>query len=111
MIPTCPNQRGVIAQWTTPSITYKPSKVQMEDVDEIYLTISQTGDEIIQLDKGAASVTEEGFIWLLSQEQTSALSTAKSALIQVDYKTTAGLRYTTMPKSVEVLNSAVKEVI
>ena len=107
----CGKNKGVIGQWTTPSIVYKPSKVEMEEVAEIYCTISQMGEEIVRLDKNAAAVAEEGFIWLLSQEQSSLLTTTKTAQIHVDYKTTAGLRYTTIPKTVEVLNSAVKEVI
>lgn len=102
---------GVIGKWTTPTITYKPSKVDVSDVAEIFLTISQGGNDVVMLGKDAAAVTEDGFVWLLTQEQTSMLSTARMAAVQVDYKTNTGKRYTTVPQQFSVVNSAVSEVI
>lgn len=105
------SSNNVIGKWTTPSITYKPSKVEMADVAEIYVTVSQGGKDILELDKSAATLTEDGFIWLLSQEQTSKLSVSQMAHVQVDYLTDAGKRYTTNPVRFMVVNSAVEEVI
>lgn len=101
-------RNGVIGKWTTPSIMYKPSKVEMTDVAEIYVTVSQVGTVVAQYGMEYAQITDEGFIWLMSQEDTAKLKTTMTATIQVDYKTTGGLRYTTVPKVLDVVNSAVE---
>lgn len=107
----CGKNKGVIGKWTTPSIMYKPTKVEMADVAEIYVKVSQRGTQIAQYGIDTAQRTEEGFIWLMSQEDTAKLQVTMTATVQVDYKTTGGLRYTTMPKTLEVVNSAVEEEI
>ncbi|MBQ7146029.1 MAG: hypothetical protein IJR95_04595 [Lachnospiraceae bacterium] len=100
-----------MAAWTTPSIRYKPSQVEMSEVEEIIVIVSQMGKRVLELNKEGAAVSEDGFVWPLSQEETGLLSGTVVATIQVDYKTTSGLRYTTMPKSFDVVSSAVQGVI
>ena len=110
-MPCCHSENGKIAQWTTPSILYKPSQVEMADVAEIVVVVSQMGNPVITLTGDEANTTEEGFLWMLTQEQTSLLALSMTATVQVDYKTNEGRRYTTMPKTFEVLGSAFGEEI
>lgn len=102
---------GVIGKWTTPTITYKPSQAEVADIEEIFAVISQGGEDILTLSIESAAITEDGFEWYLTQEQTSHLTTSKMAAIQIDYKTKEGRRYTTNPKQFSVVESAVPEVI
>lgn len=99
------------ARWTTPSVTYKPSMVEMQDVDEIFMVIKQGGSNVIVKDKSESETDETGFIWTLTQEETSLLQARRSAFIQIDYTDTAGNRYTTRPRQYEIVESALNEVI
>ena len=96
-----------IARYTTPSITYKPSMVEIANVDEIYLVISQRDAEVIHKDLDDAIVDENGFTWFLSQ---AALSSKFTASIQIDYLCGTA-RYTTKPRPYDITESAVDEVI
>ena len=102
---------GWVARLTTPAFTYKPSAVDMADVSKIYLVIKQNGVSVIEKDKDDATVTESGFTWVMSQEETQTLMIERSISVQVDYLTDGGLRYTTVPKFYEVTDSAINEVI
>lgn len=102
---------NAIARWTTPSIMYKPSAVEMNTIIEIYLVIKQNGETIIEKAKEDAIESEDGYRWALTQEETALLLRTQSAVIQVDYKCADGMRYTTKPKEFEVKNSAKNEAI
>ena len=99
-----------IARWTTPSITYKPSAVEIANVDEIYLVISQNGVEVIRKDKDDATVSENGFTWYLEQTDTALLNSKRISDVQIDY-TSGTARYTILPRHYEITDSAINEVI
>lgn len=101
---------GQIARWTTPTIRYKPQAVEMSEVVEIYVTIRQKGQTVLMKSLEDASVSEDGYAWELSQEDTGDLIQNLMATVQVDYKTRAGRRYTTFAKSFDVSGSARNEV-
>lgn len=100
----------IIARYTTPAITYKPSVVSVENIDEIFLVIKQQGHEKFRKSIDDASVSENGFTWLLSQEETSALCPNIPSSVQIDYLSGA-MRYTTIPKLYNITESAISEVI
>lgn len=100
-----------IARLTTPAFTYKPSAVDMSDITKVFLVIKQNGQPIITKDITTASITEDGYTWTLSQAETQTLASRKSVTAQVDYLTTGGMRYTTVPKSYDITESAISEVI
>lgn len=100
-----------IARLTTPAFTYKPSAVEVPDINKIYLVIKQGATEIVRKDITQASISQDGFTWTLSQTETEMLILKQSAIVQVDYLTTAGMRYTTIPKAYEITNSAINEVL
>ena len=103
-------KNGQIARWTTPTIRYKPRAAGMSEILEIYMTVKQKGAVVIQKSLEEASVCEEGYSWLLSQEETGMLTEGLLATVQVDYKTRVGLRYTTHEKSIDISGSARNEV-
>lgn len=100
-----------IARWTTPSILYKPSEVGVGDVEQIYVTLRQKGEVVIEKETSSATITDDGFEWDLTQEETSLLDRNCVIEIQVDYTTTDGYRYTTIPRVLTSMNSAVDGVI
>lgn len=101
---------AIIARWTTPSITYKPSAVEIANVDEIFLVIKQNGEEVLRKDKNDATVSTNGFTWGLEQTDTSKLAPKRISTVQIDY-TSGTARYTTIPRQYEITNSAINEVI
>ena len=100
-----------IARWTTPAITYKPSAVDIEDIDDIFLVIKQNGQEILRKGISDATVsTTTGFLWVFTQEETSLLNSQSVSVVQIDY-TSGTARYTTVPRQYRITESAIDEVI
>lgn len=101
---------GQIARWTTPTIRYKPQAVEMSEVEEIYAAVKQKGETVLMKSLEDAYVSEDGYFWALSQEETGELIQNLIATVQVDYKTKSGQRYTTFTESFYVSGSARNEV-
>ena len=102
---------GEIARWTTPAIFYKPSKVAVDDIDEIFLVFIQAGKTVLVKCKDCATITPEGFLWTLEQEDTGFLTLNQNVMIKIDYLTVNGMRYTTRGKNYKVSNSGLNGVI
>ena len=102
---------GQIARFTTPAVSYKPRAVPIETIEQVYLVMKQGGRIVIEKDKDAASVIDGGFVWTMTQEDTSRLDPHRHVAIQVDYLTDNGMRYTTVPREYVVTNSGLNEVI
>ena len=102
---------ATIARWTTPSVLYKPAQAEVSDVAEIYLVLRQKGEEKLRKSKADASISEDGFLWNFTQEDTGNLTANSTVRIQIDYVTKSGQRYTTRAVMTELINSAVNEVI
>ena len=100
----------IIARYTTPAITYKPSAVEVGSVDEIYLVIKQNEIEIIRKGKADAVTDENGFTWFLEQTDTAKLNSWAPSVVQIDY-TAGAARYTTCPRFYTITESAINEVI
>lgn len=100
----------MIARYTTPAITFKPSAVGVGDIDEIYLVIKQYGAEVLRKDKDDASTNEDSFTWFFTQADTAKLAPDVTSVVQIDYLTGA-TRYTTRPKMFVITESAISEVI
>lgn len=102
---------AAIVRWTTPIIVYKPSQVEVNDIEEIYVVLRQGGQ--IKIEKGIeeASKDEEGFTWQFSQAETGLLDDSALIKVQIDYKTASGQRFTTLPTTFEPLGSGINEEI
>ncbi len=83
-----------IVRWTTPSVIYKPSAIEVEDIRKAILTIKQCGKTIIERDITTADAdTEAGTItWKLTQEETQQLAMCKECLIVIDWVTNDNTR-------------------
>ena len=99
-----------IARFTTPSITYKPSMVEIANVDEIFLTVKQNGCEILRKAKEDAVIDTNGFTWFFEQTDTAKLNSKVLSTVQIDY-TSGTARYTTHPKPYGITESGIPEVI
>lgn len=97
-----------IARWTTPSITYMPQAVEVENIDEIYLAVKRGSREVLRKSKDDAIIDENGFTWFFTQEDTSLFHDLVQ--IQIDY-TCGTARYTIQPRSYKITDSAIDEVI
>ena len=102
----------VIARWTTPTISYKPTQAELNEVEDIALVIKQGGTPILEKRKDEAGIDEDlGFVWLFSQEETAKLTTNRTANLKIDYLTVAQKRYTTGEIRLNVVESATDEVM
>lgn len=101
----------VIARWTTPSITYKPSATTPDNIAEIRLVISQNGADVIVKDQTTATINGGAFIWDFAQGETAVLVLGKMASVKIDYLTNDGKRYTTRRFDANVVDSAIDEEI
>lgn len=99
------------ARWTTPSITYRPSLTPIEEIEKIFLVLSQYGRNKVFKEKNDASIDDGMFLWKINQEESSLFSHKDPISAQVDYITSDNVRYTTLPVKFRVINSAVDEVI
>ena len=99
-----------IARWTTPAITYAPSAVELTDIDEIYLVVSQNGCEVIRKPIEEATVQDGRFMWFFSQQETSRLNSRAKTYVKIDYKV-GEMRYTTRWFVYDTSESAINEVI
>lgn len=100
----------IIAKYTTPGITYKPSMVEVANIDKIFLVIKQNGCAVIEKDISDATVAEDMFVWKFTQEESGKLCEKLPTTVQIDYMSGAD-RYTTNEISCAVVKSAIPEVI
>ena len=101
----------LIARWTTPAVTFKPSVAEISDIVEIEMVVNQ-GGEVIRKGLDDATIVDDTYVWNFTQEESSKLTASRSAFVQIDYKTASGMRYTVYPpRKFNTVNSAVDEVI
>ena len=99
--------RNLIARWTTPAVTFKPSVATVDQIVEIVMTIKQGGRDVIRKTLEDATVSDGTYMWSFSQSDSSQLASSRDAFVQIDYKTTDGMRYTVYPPRLfSVVNSA-----
>lgn len=100
-----------IARLTTPAFTYKPSAVTVSAIAKIYLVLKQDGEAKVTKTLAEATVNEDSFTWLLTQEETQSFTPKKALTAQIDYIASGGTRYTTATKTYSITDSAINEVI
>lgn len=100
-----------IARWTTPSISFKPSAVEAADIAEIKCVLTQGGEDLVVKSLSDATVSDGKFIWTLTQEESASLAVSRKTMLQFDYLTMGGQRYTTIPQQYETVNSATDEAM
>lgn len=78
-----------MTRWTTPSITYRFNRVDVEDIVSCALTVIQ-GSVTIEKTLTDAVVGEDCLVFTLSQQETAQLEENNSAEIQLRYKLAGG---------------------
>lgn len=100
-----------IARWTTPTISFMPRAVAVQEIDEIILVLSQSGNEVLRKNKNDATITaEDGFVWFLDQTDTSKFCPGFAVTAKIDYLA-GSARYTVTPVTYGVTDSATNEVM
>ena len=82
-----------ITRGTTPVIEFTFKHVNVSDIVVIYLTISQSGDDLVERDLSTAIIGEKSVSWKLSQAETIQLVRTNKVDIQIRYRTTDGSAY------------------
>ena len=88
----------MIIRGTNSSIKIKFSKVNPAEINTAYLTIKQTGKDILEKNLAECTVGDNYIEWILTQEETLSFSADRPVTIQCRYKVNetaaATLKYT-----------------
>lgn len=99
-----------IIRYTTPTLKFTFSAIDVSDITVAYLVIKQNERTIIERGLDSAVVDESSLSWTLSQEETGSLSKA-NVNIYCDWKLRDGTRGRSKVKTEGVINSGKSEVI
>ena len=104
-----------IIRYTTPTIRFTFSQIDITDIAVAYLVIKQAGNVIIERDLSSATVintqTEQALAWTLTQQETLLLNKNINAAIYCDWKLASGTRGRSHVKSEAVEETGKSEVI
>lgn len=100
-----------IVKGTTPTIKYRFSTVDTQDISVAYLSIKQLERTVIERDLSTATVEAGALSWTLEQEETLNLQRKIPALIFLDYVLVNGLRGAGKTISIEIDPTGKNEVI
>ncbi len=105
-----------IIRYTTPTIRFEFSEIEVADIAVAFLIIKQGGKVVIERDISSAAITdtqdEQSLSWKLTQQETKSLSDClMSAVIFCDWKLTDGTRGRSKICMVNVEDTGKQEVI
>ena len=104
-----------IIRYTTPTVRFTFSEIDITDVTLAYLVIKQNGKSVVERDITSATVTntqsDKSIMWTLTQQETAKLSKGNDARIYCDWKLAGGTRGRSHVKSETVEDSGKSEVI
>ena len=83
----------MLIRGTTPTITYKFTEVDVNNIAVAYLSIRQLGETLIEKDLSEAETGEDSLQWSLSQADTVLINAKHNVEIQCRYKTIDGQAY------------------
>lgn len=81
----------IIIRGTTPTIQYTFTDIDPADITVAYMVIAQNGTAVVEKALSDATRDEDGLLFVLSQEDTLALSKGNGT-IALDWKTANGVR-------------------
>lgn len=85
------NTRAII-RGTTPTVRFTFGSVNPAQITDAYLVLKQQGQEVIRVEMEDAIVGEHTLSWVLTQEQTLALTAGKDTTIVCDWLLSTGVR-------------------
>ena len=107
----CMMNKGVLVQYTTPTIEITFPTVNTSTIAEAYLVIKYGGTAILSKALSAATVAEHKVSWTLSQTDTKSLPLDKTVRIFCDWKLTDGTRGRSNFAEYHVVETGKEEVI
>ena len=103
-----------IIRYTTPTLKFTFSEVEVADIAAAFLIVKQGGKTIIERDIETAVVTntqtEKSLAWKLTQDETKKLSKTQ-ATIYCDWKLNDGTRGRSHVKTEQIEDTGKQEVI
>ena len=104
-----------IIRYTTPTVRFMFSEIDIDDISVAYLTIKQNNNTVIEKDINSAVITntetEQSVAWKLTQDDTLKLAKNVNALIYCDWKLTDGTRGRSHVRAEGVEDTGMQEVI
>lgn len=104
----------IIARGTTPTIIFKFSQVEVENISTAYLVIKQFHKNYLEKDISTAAISEEeenALEWTLTQEDTFKLKEHSPAIILCDFVLQDGTRGQTKALECVIAPPGKKEVL
>ena len=105
----------MLIRYTTPTVQFTFSDIDVTEITESYLIIKQGGKVIIERDLTTADVVHTAqanyLAWTLTQAETASLTKSFTAQIYCDWKLQDGTRGRSATKSATVQESGKLEVI
>lgn len=81
-----------IIRGTTPTLEFTYRDITVSDITTAILTLSQSGQIVIEKDLTSATVGEDTISWELTQEETLSLNGAKNVKVICDWVLASGVR-------------------
>lgn len=101
----------MVIRGTTPTVIFTFTDVDVGEITKAILTLKQDCTTVVEKDLSEATVGENSLSWLLSQEETLALSPRISVLIVCDWLLSSGIRGRSKEFISKVGNPGKNEVI
>lgn len=106
----CAN-KGVIVQYTTPTILINFPTIDTSTITEAYLVFKTAGATVLEKDLAAATVEEKKVSWRLSQVETGKFTLNTTVEIYCDWKLSDGTRGRSLKADYWIVETGKAEVI
>ena len=106
----CAN-KGVIVQYTTPTILINFPTIDTSTITEAYLVFKTAGATVLEKDLAAATVEEKKVSWRLSQVETGKFALNTTVEIYCDWKLSDGTRGRSLKADYWIVETGKAEVI
>ena len=101
---------AAIVRATTPTIKYKFSVVDVQDISEAYLTVRQNGSLLFEKDLSDAYVGTDYLSWTFTQAETLQMTSGRITMM-LNWKTENGTRGASEKSMLEIDDNYKAEVI
>lgn len=99
-----------IIRFTTPTLKFTFSEINVADIATAYLVIKQNDRTVLERGLDSATADESSLSWTLTQEETGKLCKTDTSIV-CDWKLLDGTRGRSKVKTEKVVNSGKNEVI
>ena len=107
----CVMNKGVIVQYTTPTIEITFPTIDTATISEAYLVFKYGGTAVLSKALSSATVAQHKLSWILSQTDTKGLPLGKTVRIYCDWKLSDGTRGRSNFAEYQIVETGKEEVI